>query len=198
MYKNIIYNSKNSIIYKINNKCIKLIKNDIDLEIVNIIKDMKLDNYYKIYSVLNNSYIYKYYVKDNINILNMPSIYTINNFMNIYKSIYKLTENNILVRDLHDNNVILNKDNIIVIDVDLYKKCNEKDLYYKNMKSLIVLFRMIYKYSITYNYVLNSNERLMLDKIIKLFDINNINKTINNINLLSNYETPIQYFKYYR
>ena len=63
MYKNIIYNSKNSIIYKINNKCIKIIKNDIDLEIVNIIKDMKLDNYYKIYSVLNNSYIYKYYVK---------------------------------------------------------------------------------------------------------------------------------------
>ena len=99
--ENLIGTGSTSNVYKINdNRCIKVLNNkyDFNIEILDTIKNMQLENYYKIYNYLYNKnkkikgYEIEYYKKSNINILNTSSEYTTYNFIRLYKSILKLSK----------------------------------------------------------------------------------------------------------
>jgi len=135
--------------------CLKKLNHlgDIDYRIIKAIRDLKLKNFYEIYDLLFNKkgefkgYTMKYYKKEDFNIFTMPTYYTLNNLFNIYSSMLKLTEECIHVSDMHEDNVILDSNNITVIDVDLYNfSCfllYEKLLEF-NVNSVKNLFKRIY------------------------------------------------------
>ena len=62
----------------------------------------------------------KYYDSEDIDVLTMPMSYILDNFYDLFESVTKLSDKNILIQDLHDGNVITNKNQIIVIDADMY------------------------------------------------------------------------------
>lgn len=139
------------VIYKINDDaCLKNFYYGNVFETLNVMKDIRnlnLDNFYKIYDFLfdNNGdfcgYTMKYYQDENIDIMTMPTDYLINNLRTITNSVKRLTDKQICVIDLREHNVIMDKNNIIVIDVDLY---NRKDypLDYLNQINTDAVYRM--------------------------------------------------------
>ena len=109
--------------------CLKVYKSidEIDLETLKLLKDLKLKNYYQIYDFYydqNNSlkaHTMKYYKNEEIDILTTETIYTLDNLLRLLSSVNILNQNHILISDTHSENVILNKDAITVIDTDLYR-----------------------------------------------------------------------------
>lgn len=207
--ENLIGTGSTSNVYKINdNRCIKVLNNkyEFNIEILDIIKNMQLENYYKIYNYLYNKnkkikgYEIEYYKKSNINILNTSSEYTTYNFIRLYKSILKLSKENIFVSDLHTDNVIVTDNEIVVIDTDDYGKSvlyGKEELQERNIKTLLTLFANLYIESLSHD--LDISEILYLTKKIQCtFDSKNINETVNNIpKTLTKYKTPLQYLKYH-
>ena len=88
--------------------------------------ELNLDNFYKIYKILFDSngdysgYLMKYYQNELIDILTMPTEYTLDNFYRLSNTVNKISNNEIVMYDLHDGNVIMNKNDIIIIDADFY------------------------------------------------------------------------------
>lgn len=139
-----------------NNKCLKLYKlDDFDFkpDVINEVKNLNLNNYYKINDLLFDKkgvfkgYTMDYYKDDNIDILDMPMEYTIENLRSIYKSLMTLADNNIWAQDLHSGNVILSKNDMTVIDVDSYVKTFSNygmRVRDRNIDALYFVFRDIY------------------------------------------------------
>ena len=71
-------------------------------------------------------YLMPYYNEVTPNILDFDTEYLSRNFTELYELILRLSYDGIRVVDLNPNNLILTKDNIIIIDFDKY--CYEKDL----------------------------------------------------------------------
>ncbi len=194
-------------VYKISDEvCLKVFKtisDDINFDVLSLIKDLELSHFYIIYDFLFNKtgkfngYTMKYYPGKTIDILTMPTSYTLDNFSSIYNSILKLTDNGIVVSDLHSGNVITDENNITVIDADLYYKLcfiDKIKLQYKNISALIYLFKDLYFES--------------LDEFHKDCDVNacvstirNLFEPMNALNIdkvykkLTRYKYPIDYIK---
>lgn len=149
-------------IYKIDiNKCIKVYTEGmptITPEVFKIYKDLSLEGYSKLHEIWYRdeklkavgAYISDWYVKTRDNILFMPSEYTIHNLSVLYNSIEVLSKNQILVRDLIPQNVILGNDNMTVIDFDSCRLSTKpkEELERLNTCALLKLFRDIYKDSL--------------------------------------------------
>ena len=147
-------------IYRLDDgRCLKCFNRrcSIDEKAFRIIAEMNLANFYKIYEILYKrkiieckfaSYVMEYYEKDlDFDILFMPIEYTLMNFYNIFDSVNKLSEKGIFVSDLHSKNVIINKEAITVIDVDMYtesKLFSKENLIRKNSLAVYSLFRRLY------------------------------------------------------
>lgn len=136
-------------------ECLKVYKDgeSVNKEILEFIKSLNLKNYYKIYNFYNNrrgifkAHTMRYYEKEEVDILTMPTEYTIDNLLGIKSSVETLTQNNILISDTHSSNIIMNSNNITIIDTDLYTFNDyypECVLEHKNIKSLEYLFKNIF------------------------------------------------------
>ena len=125
-----------------------------DYSIIEKIMELDLPNFYKIYKILFeypgcfSGYLMKYYQKEKINILTMPTDYTLDNFYKISKAINILTDNAIVARDMHSGNVVMDKNNITIIDIDYFDfEYGLKDEVIKrnNYRCLMNLFYELYK-----------------------------------------------------
>lgn len=183
--------------------CLKYFKNskDINLDVIRLINSLKLPNFYEIKEPLFDKkgvfsgYTMKYYPVFTFDILKMPTEYTIESFSNLYKAIQKLTNCGIYISDLHEDNVILTKDGIIVIDTDLYSKSilfTKDELRRKNNKALLYLFKRLYLEALE-SYFISYEEKESFTTIINsLFEET---KTLSNLEKLSDYDYPIDYIK---
>lgn len=144
-------------IYKLSDEeCLKVYKGKPDIinkEILEYIKKLNLKRFYEIHELLYNknnqfkAHTMKYYLPEEIDILTEPIDYTLSNIFNILDSVNTLTQNNILICDMHTGNIIINNDGITIIDTDLYtfnKFYVESTLRFKNISALQYLFQEIY------------------------------------------------------
>lgn len=202
--ENVIGRGGQSKVYKISEeKCLKKLFGFGNYEILKLIRDLKLPSYYIIYDLLFNkrsilkAYIIEYYVSEEIDILTMPVDYTLYNFFSILDSVMVLTENNVYVSDLHEDNVIMNSNGITVIDTDLYTKNRffyADELLSKNVSAVRCLFKNLYFSSLN-DYHDGEIKESISPKVNDLFNINNVGDAYNTVKKLSKYKYPIDYMK---
>lgn len=193
------------------NKCLKVFKESIsrkdkdyfDEDVFNIIRQLKLKNFYKLYDLYYNKtltkilgYLSEYYQKEDIDILTMPVDYTLNNLCNLYDSFLLLSKYNICISDVSMENTIINTREIRVIDTDLYYKDNKSstiELLKNNIYTLGDLFICIYISSLKETDI---NKRIkMIEKIQRLFTINSTFGVEPVIKKLIKYKYPIDYLR---
>lgn len=167
------------------NKCLKIFKESIsrkdkmslDEDVFNIIRELKPKNIYTLGDLYYNKsltrilgYLSEYYSKEDINVLTMPVDYTFDSLCSIYNSFVLLSEHNIWVSDVGQQNVILNNNGITIIDTDFYyinTYRNKSAIKQSNMYALRELFTCIYINSLT---EVDAGKRVrMADKIERLF-----------------------------
>ena len=127
----------------------------------------------------------------------MPTSYTLDNFSGIYNSILKLTDNGIVVSDLHSGNVITDENNITVIDADLYYKLcfiDKIKLQYKNISALIYLFKDLYFESLD-EFHKDCDVNACVSAIRDLFEPMNALNIDKVYKKLTRYKYPIDYIK---
>ena len=191
-------------------ECIKLFYNSENIKNENPIADMKafetlmnmdLDNFYKIYNLLYNNtsekelmgYIMKYYNRENINILDMPMEYLLDNFNKLCETVLKISKKGIAMNDLHAGNIILNSQEMVIIDGDGYTffnalvKCDNKKALYNAFRDILLMALSNYYKSI-------DDKHLYIRGINKLFCTGNGTKEITK--RLGRYKKPIDYFRY--
>lgn len=101
-------------------------------DIFNYFKDFNDPNFCKLYDLLYDkdkkvvAYTMKYYKSAIDNILSMPVEYLVDNFNAIYDAMDRLARDLVLVVDLHNRNMILTSDNIVVVDFDKYRREESK------------------------------------------------------------------------
>ena len=101
-------------------------------DIFNYFKDFNVPNFCKLYDLLYNkdnkvvAYTMKYYKSAIDNILSMPVEYLVDNFNAIYDAMDRLAKDLVLVVDLHNRNMILTSDNIVLVDFDKYRREDNK------------------------------------------------------------------------
>ena len=184
-------------IYHDGDKCYKVFNN---AELFKIdpfltLDTLSLPNFYRIMDFLyNNQYIFtgytsKFIKEDHFNILSDKN-YFLRGVNNIHDGIIAFTNNHFEVSDLHVGNILVNKEDMTMIDVDNYKRV-DNDPYAINMyryKQLIK--RLIYKYLIRYNVtdIMGANELLkeLMDEDSD--NIDHLNKVLSKVN------RPVDYF----
>lgn len=101
-------------------------------DIFNYFKNFNDPNFCKLYDLLYDkdkkvvAYTMKYYKSAIDNILSMPAEYLVDNFNAIYDAMDRLARDLVLVVDLHNRNMILTSDNIVVVDFDKYRREESK------------------------------------------------------------------------
>ena len=189
-------------VYRIDDDtCIKLFSDDFsfDLSIIKTVRDLKLTNFYQIYDILFDSdnhysgYTMKYYQSEDVDIIKMPTSYTLDNLYRLYDAIEKLTKKGIYAYDFDVHNVIMNNKDITAIDVDIYyyyDEAKKEQLAKDNYKLLLHLFKALYYEKIKMlGFSFQDNE----DLLNYLFDEN---KEISNIEKkLIKYKYPIDYIR---
>lgn len=173
-------------IYKVaedDNICLKEIK-DVDLstltifdsiptviseDIFNYFRDFNDPNFCKLYDLLYNkdrkvvAYTMKYYKSAIDNILSMPVDYLVENFSAIYDAMEKLARDLVLVVDLHNRNMILTSDNIVLVDFDKYRR--EEGMPY-DIRLDINTSALYYAFSKMLNDALNSFGMLSTNNVL--------------------------------
>lgn len=189
------------------NECIKIYKRknilEIEPEVLKAIRDLCLNNFYEIYSLLYTKegsfkgYTMKYYDDYDIDILTTTTEYTLDNLYSLRDSIQKMTENNIYIHDMHTGNIILGDSEITVIDADLYTFNRFYDgnvLRIKNLTVLNNLFVEIYMDAIKKYH----NEYFNYDTseiIRQLFNSFSEQTTYKMSKRLIKYKYPIEYLR---
>lgn len=144
-------------------------------------------------SFIIDAYTYKFVGEDNIDILTMPTDYTLDNLSEIEKLIEHLTSLHIQVLDLKRDNSLLTNDRIILIDPDLFNKC---DIAMDNLKAhnnimLMILFKSIFLLSL-------SGDKSIIKGIYRLFEIEDFNSQSLSYEVsrkLTGYKRPIDYLR---
>lgn len=101
-------------------------------DIFNYFRNFNDPNFCMLYDLLYNkdkkvvAYTMKYYKSAIDNILSMPVDYLVENFSAIYDAMDRLAKDLVLVVDLHNRNMILTSDNIVVVDFDKYRREESK------------------------------------------------------------------------
>lgn len=149
---NKIGNGNNGTVYQIDNdKCLKIYRSSawVNVDTLKIIKDMKFNNYYKIYDMLYDKdsnfkgMIMKYYPQEEVNVLMMEKDYLLDNVNGLGRDILSLIEKGIFIVDLNIDNTIINRSGITVVDADLYiyREDYDRDLLgrmgYATFRSLV-------------------------------------------------------------
>ena len=97
-------------------------------DIFNYFRNFNDPNFCKLYDLLYNkdkkvvAYTMKYYKSAIDNILSMPVDYLVDNFSAIYDAMDRLAKDLVLVVDLHNRNMVLTSDNIVLVDFDKYRR----------------------------------------------------------------------------
>lgn len=195
------------LVYKLDgNECFKKFRSKsmrVDKAALVLIQELGLENFCKIKRFLYNEsktiigYLMEYYKNEDIDILDMPMEYTIDNLCKLYHSIIKLSQNNIFISDMHTGNIIMNSNEIIVIDYDLYVLngyFTGPILEYKNIEALKYLFKGIYKEALVEFHKEYDTEknRSLIDGTFELWTEEGLNKTCKK---LTRYKYPIDYIK---
>ena len=184
-------------IYKLDdNTCLKLFSDNFffDDTVLRVIKSMKLNNFYEIYDLLYDcyknfcGYTMKYYPSEDINIVDMPTSYTLDNLYGLYKSFERLSDNCIVAYDCYNNNIIINNSGLTVIDVDLfYREANKRRENYYN---LMDLFKILYHNELRkLGYPMEDREKILDSLFNEKKDITQVEKK------LIKYKYPIDYIK---
>ena len=194
-------------VYKVNvEECVKKFKSKnmiVDKDALLLIQELDLDNFCKIKKLLYNKsriligYLMKYYQNENIDILTMPTEYTVDNLYKLYNSVIKLSKNNIFICDMQTGNIIINTNEITIIDYDLYVLNGYFTgplLEYKNIYSLRYLFKEIYKEALVefHKEVNTEFHRKIIDSTFELWNREELDKTCKK---LIRYKYPIDYIK---
>ena len=187
-------------VYRIgDDKCLKLFSEFymFELDVIKAVRKLKLASFYEIYDLLFNEekqfsgYTMKYYKPEDINILTMPTDYTLDNLFKIYKDLKMLSKAKIYAFDCDSHNVIMNSKNITVIDTDIYyfRKEDDKNKIYKdNYEVLLNLFKSLYYEKIK---LLGFSNKDIVDRLDYLFDKH---KQLNSVEKkLIKYKYPIDY-----
>lgn len=147
-----IGNGNNGTVYQMSDgKCLKIYRSSawVNVDTLKIIKDMKFNNYYKIYDMLYDKdsnfkgMIMKYYPQEEVNVLMMEKNYLLDNVNGLGRDILSLIEKGIFIVDLNIDNTIINRNGITVIDADLYiyREDYDRDLLgrmgYATFRSLV-------------------------------------------------------------
>lgn len=196
-------------IYRVSEEeCIKIFKSTSDeltLEILSLIRSLNLPGFYSIHDFYFDknkdfkAYTMKYYQKEDIDILTMPTDYTLSNLYAIYNAIERLTDENVVVDDLHSGNVVLNRDGITVIDADLYYQLLNAERYKlecKNLLALIYLFKDLYFDSLD-SFHGSCDTSIYMDSIRNLFDSYDPESIHKVYKKWSRYKYPIDYISKY-
>lgn len=148
----------NARIYRLDDgDAIKLWKSSFDCssdEVLKIIKDNDLSNFYKIKEIYYNKSKDKavgfrtmWYEKEDIDILLECSDYTLSNLYSMFLSLVTLCDNNVWISEIHTDNVILGKKDITIVDTDLYtinRFFSKDSLVSKNINAITNLFYNLY------------------------------------------------------
>ena len=165
------------------------------------IKELELNNFYKVFDILtfNNGkkeYLRAYKMnnikRDNTKLLNSNMDYFINNIKIIMDSLKILSNNYIISYDLHNRNLIINNEGMTVIDCDLYKhdtSYSKESIYRHNIDELKrTIFEQLYE---------EMRKDILLSlfknhKLIELFKENDLEIILNKV---SNSSSVLEYLK---
>ena len=163
------------------------------------IKELELNNFYKVFDILtfNNGekeYLRAYKMnnikKDNTKLLNSNMDYFINNIKIIMDSLKILSNNYIISYDLHNRNLIINNEGMTVIDCDLYKHdttYTKESIYRHNIE---ILKRTIYEElheEMRNDIVLSLFKKHKLIELFKENDLDNILDLVSSSNSIREY-----------
>lgn len=130
------------------------------IEIVNkLFKKMRKNKFWVF------GYSAKYYKDDNIDVLNTTKEYFLDNLREIEKLINELAKNGVLICDMKRQNAILNKDNIVIIDPDLFYLYYSRNSYSINKLYLFELFDDILLECISKSFYLYDTNKYLQEKI---------------------------------
>ena len=170
-------------------------------DVMRKIKNLNLPNYYQIYEVLSNSFLFKkpyvgniasYHKSEEVDILEKSSNWLIENYEGLCEAATKLGEANIEMVDTRPTNVIINNYGITVIDVDLYDMVDEPCVV-RNICHLQteLLTKLLKENGLIYHRDILLSE--MFSKVINELVINPDTKHL--AKTLSGYPKPIDYIK---
>jgi len=137
----------------------------------------------------------KYYKSDEIDILTEQTAYTLDNLLNLLGSVYILNQNNILISDMHTDNVIQSKESMTIIDTDLYRInrfFSQHSLERHNINALKYLFETLYIEALK-KYHPEYNNEVTISTIKNMFNLYNNQSFDYLISTLSKYKFPIEY-----
>lgn len=191
-------------VYKLpDDKCLKVLNKGKELtpEILKLIRDLNLKNYYRIYEVLYSktgkvrAYPMKFYEAADIDILVAPVSYTLTSLCGLYESITTLAEHMVMVSDLHTRNVILTSTGVIAVDTDDYYYSNSKSkeqIRMKNIMALKYLFEQLFLEALDeYHQSISSFPmRMAIQNTFKIHTQYGLQQTCAE---LSKFTTPIDY-----
>ena len=202
-------------IYKFSDDlCIKRYDRDIyfdycllNTSIYDDLKTIKSDNLvdikmplYKDNKSIIDAYLLTYYKEQYDDFLEIPTEYLLYNLEEILKLIKEISEYKMRLDDLKRENIILTKDNIVLIDPDrwYYKfKDSEKEIEKLNINNIMAMFSKITKESLKNNYLDFLIENNLYDYVIsnKLFPLtSNKDRAMKVLSKrLNGYKRPIDY-----
>lgn len=146
-------------VFSYNDGCIKIATCLIPYPTVAMLDELRNiihPNLYKIRHFYYNStdesafvkaYDMDYYLPDDIDILTMPIDYILDNFNDLCDLACKLASHSIIMADTHEGNVILQKNNMILIDADRWIRIDDLDndeLKLDNYRAIVHLLCRLY------------------------------------------------------
>lgn len=196
-------------IYKYKNDCVKLYYDSslsdgkINKKVFEKLKEIDSDYFVKLKDLLYpkglqefSAYTMKYYIAEELNILDLDTEYTVYMFHEYLKLFNKFSEKKIIAEDVKRNNTIYDGKNLILIDPDLFYFSNNVE-YCKisNYNRLLQLFRSIYLEEVKKILDLDYSKNPFTD----LGDLFNLEMGPNMDNELAKklkkYKNPRDYFK---
>lgn len=145
-------------IYKYKNDCVKLYyypslsNGKISKKVFETLKEIDSDYFVKLKDLLYpeglrefSAYTMKYYIAEELNILDLDTEYTLYMFHEYLKLFNEFSEKKIIAEDVKRNNTIYDGKNLILIDPDLFYFSNSiEDCKVSNYNRILRLFRSIY------------------------------------------------------
>ncbi len=163
------------------------------------IKELELENFYKVFDVLvlNNgkrdylkAYKMDYINRDNTKLLDSNINFVINNIKIIMNSFRELSDNYIISNDLNSNNIIINKDGINIIDCDLYKydpSYSNEGIYKHNIEELKRTILEVLRYELKKDSILPIIKNHRLIELFNNNDLDHILDLISSSNSIKEY-----------
>lgn len=142
-------------------------------------------------------YTAKYYKDESVSLLYKSTDYLLDNLKELEVLFKIFTDNGILTHDVHGENTILTKNEIVLIDPDSFIIYDDLDDYLKSEKSLDTLNKMNLVFMLMDKMVTNIDDLYLLSKISYLFgfEVNEKTDITHEISKkIGSYKRPIDYF----